>query len=103
MRHNIEQRLSELQPQTNCKEVQHYKQMPLVKSLLEVRQMLPQMWLQPTEKIAEHAKGNDDKKAIIIKELKSHLKGLIWKGRQRKEERDGFVEPWKTFGLEDFN
>ena len=29
------------------------------------------------EEIAQHAKGNDDRKAIITKELKSHLEGLL--------------------------
>ena len=30
-----------------------------------------------TEEIAQHTKGNDDREAIITKELKSHLKGLL--------------------------
>ena len=76
-RHDIERRLSELQPQTDYKEVQHYKKTSVVKSLLEARRTLPRMWLQPTEEIAEHAKNNDDREAIITKELKSHLKELI--------------------------
>ena len=59
------------------KEVQHYKQMLVVKSLSEARRTLPRIWLQLTEEIAEHAKGNDDREAIITKELKSHLKELI--------------------------
>ena len=59
------------------KEVQHYKQMSVVKSLSKARRTLPRMWLQPTEEIAKHIKGNDDKEAIIINKLKSHLKGLI--------------------------
>ena len=29
------------------------------------------------EEIAQHAKGNDDKKAIITEELKSHLGRLL--------------------------
>ena len=29
-----------------------------------------------TEEIAQHAKGNDDREAIITEELKSHLEGL---------------------------
>ena len=56
-------------------EVQHYKQTLVAKSLLEVRRTLPQMWLQ--KKSPNMQKGNDDKEAIITKELKSHLKGLI--------------------------
>ena len=39
--------------------------------------MLSRMWLQPTEEIIEHEKGNNYKEAIITKEPKSHLKGLI--------------------------
>ena len=30
-----------------------------------------------TEEIVQHAKGNDDREAIITKELKSHLEGLL--------------------------
>ena len=56
------------------KEVQHYKQTSVVKSLSEVRRTLPQ---QPTEEIVEHSKGNDDREIIITKKLKSHLEGLI--------------------------
>ena len=29
------------------------------------------------EEITQHAKDNDDKKAIITEELKSHLEGLL--------------------------
>ena len=29
------------------------------------------------EDMAQHAKGNDDKKAIITKELNSYLRGLL--------------------------
>ena len=56
-------------------EVQHYKKMSIVKSLLEVRWTLPQAWLQ--KKLPKHTKGNDNRKAIITKELKSHLEGLL--------------------------
>ena len=30
-----------------------------------------------TEEISKHTKGNDDRKAIIIEELNSHLRGLL--------------------------
>ena len=29
------------------------------------------------EEITQHARGNEDRKVIIIEELKSHLKGLL--------------------------
>ena len=47
------------------------------------------MWLQSIKEIVENVKGNDDRETIITKELKSHLKGLIQKGRWRKERKKG--------------
>ena len=53
------------------------------------------------EEIAEHTKGNDDRETIIIKELKSHLKGLSYKKEdkgkkkwtfQKEEDRSPFRE-----------
>ena len=38
------------------------------------------------EEIAKFAEGNDDREAIIIEELKSHLEGLLWK-RDETEKR----------------
>ena len=35
-----------------------------------------------------HAKDNDDRKTIIIKELKSHLEGLLLKEDKKKEQGD---------------
>ena len=81
--HDIEQRLSKLRSQTICKVVQHYKQTSVIKSLSETRRTLPWMWLQPIKDITKHATGNDDREAIITKELKSHLKGLISKGKKK--------------------
>ena len=52
------------------------------------------MWLQPTEEIAKHAKGNDDWEAIIIitKELKSHLKRLSYKKEDKRKKKGLFGE-----------
>ena len=44
----------------------------------------------------KHAKSNDDRDTIITKELKNHLKRLIQKGRQRKEEMGLWNFTWKT-------
>ena len=85
-------------PQTDYKEVQHYKQTSLFKSLSEARQTLPRMWLQPTEEITEHAKGNNDWEAIIIKELKSHLKGLSYKKEDNGKKKGTFWEETATTG-----
>ena len=59
----------------SSKEVQHYKQTLVVKSLSEVRRTLPQD--VTAEEITQHTKGNDDRKIIIIEELKSHLEELL--------------------------
>ena len=48
--------------------------MSVVKSLSEVRDATTNMTI---EEIAQHAKSNDDREAIIIEELKSHLDGLL--------------------------
>ena len=44
------------------------------------------------EDITQHAKGNDDKKAIITKELKSHLEGLYKKKTRRKSKGTGTLD-----------
>ena len=45
------------------------------------------MWLQPTEEIVEHLKDNDDYEAIITKELKSHLNGLLYKKEDKGKKK----------------
>ena len=76
-------------------EVQHYKQTSLVKSLSEARRTLPRMWLQPTEEITEHAKGNDDWEAIITKNLRdSHIKRKI-----KERRRTSFFRREKNWGM----
>ena len=39
------------------------------------------------EDITWHSKGNDNKKAIITEELKSHLKGFLKKKDKKKEHK----------------
>ena len=40
------------------------------------------------EEITQHTKGNDDREVIITEELKSHLKGLLYKRDEKKEQGD---------------
>ena len=39
------------------------------------------------EKIVQHAKGNDDREAIITEKLKNQLKWLLYKEDKNKKER----------------
>ena len=88
--HNILQRLSGLRPQTNYQKVHHYKQTSPVNLMLEAKWALPQMWLQLTEGISKHAKGNDDWEVIMTGGQKSSLKRLSHiKGR--REKRNGIL------------
>ena len=66
-------------------------QTSLVTSLSEARRTLSRMWLQPTEEITKHAKGNDNWWAIITEELKSHLKRLSYK-KGDKGKKKGLLD-----------
>ena len=103
MRHDIDQRLSELRHQTNYKEVQNYKQTLIVKSLIEARWTLSRMWLQLTKEIPNTQK-------VMMTEKPSLPKNWIVTSRdsykkedkgKKKETLDGedfyFEDFWRPF------
>ena len=59
-----------------------------VSSQITVRSQTDTATEVTTEEITQHTKGNDDRKAIITKELKSHLEGLLYKRDEKKEQGD---------------
>ena len=40
------------------------------------------------EEITQNTKGNNDREAIIIEELKTYLEGVLSKGDKKKEQKD---------------